>query len=187
MYLYRNTFPAGKETFIPKVSFTANRFDFPACHIDKSVYRTVKVNNYGDTSVKFAFEQKEDAVFSVSPRIGILHKNESKLLVLRFSPAEQKLYQESLKCCFNSTDSSAEDLIMHGQGYFSQLYFENNLVFRPTCVGTVAARSVQMRNTSKIDLHYKAKMTNSVANSRAVFSGYLHHPSVWISGAKRCN
>jgi hypothetical protein len=119
----RNTFPPGEDTFIPKINFGATRLDFPACHVDKSVYRTVRVSNTGDTPVKFSFVDMTPAganvmspgigggtllasdggaPFSVKPRTGILHKNESKLIVFRFSPGEQRAYEHALKCFFNN-------------------------------------------------------------------------------------
>ena len=122
--LFRNTFPPGEDTFIPKISFGATRLDFPACHVDKSVYRTVRVTNCGDTLVKFSFLDSEilsnigieggteltfssGPIFSVKPRIGILQKSESRLIVFRFSPSEQKEYDQALRCYFNNSHNNS--------------------------------------------------------------------------------
>jgi hypothetical protein len=106
-----NTIPPGEDTFIPKVTFGETRLDFPACQVHKSIYRTVRVSNCGDTPVRFSFPNSRnllndyelDNVFSVKPRVGMLHSNESRLILFRFSPTEQKLYENVLKCQFNSS------------------------------------------------------------------------------------
>ncbi|KAJ3349706.1 hypothetical protein HDU83_000324 [Entophlyctis luteolus] len=105
-----NTFPPGQETFVPKVELSATRIDFPACNIDNSSYRTVRISNTGDTPVKFEFEDLQVLemkglqqsqfggsivtqpfhAISVKPRVGLLRKNDSQLVVFRFNPSEQK-------------------------------------------------------------------------------------------------
>lgn len=117
-----NTFSPGEDTFLPKINFGALRLDFPSCHVDKTVYRTIRVSNTGDTPVKFAFmdsgslgggpgsigggtmlASRGGPPFSVKPRVGLLHKNESRLIVFRFSPGEQRIYEQALNCVFNSS------------------------------------------------------------------------------------
>ncbi|ORY53838.1 hypothetical protein BCR33DRAFT_674998 [Rhizoclosmatium globosum] len=193
-----NTFPPGEDTFIPKIEFGTSRLDFPACHVDKSVYQTVRIINTGDTPVKFAFVDTQfqyspvitgggvvtkqvysqgigggtplalqgGAPFSVKPRIGMLHKNESQLVVFRFSPSEQKTYEQALKCYFNSSLSNTYDLHIRGVGFFPQLTFENQnmLYFKPTCVGTLARRNFTARNTSRIKIKYEWKIPAQYAN-----------------------
>ncbi|KAJ3413734.1 hypothetical protein HDV05_007637 [Chytridiales sp. JEL 0842] len=174
----RNTFPPGEDTFIPKIDFGATRLDFPSCHVDKSVYRTVRISNTGDTPVKFSFvdltpsqsytsssttgsgytsmshgigggtplASEGGAPFSVKPRTGILHKNESKLIVFRFSPT---MY----------------DLHVRGVGYIPQISFDNQntLCFKPTCVGSLAKRVFQIRNTSRILVNFEWKIPEQYA------------------------
>eukprot|EP00842_Homolaphlyctis_polyrhiza_P005315 jgi/Hompol1/5785/HPOL_004691-RA len=171
-----NTFPPGEDTFIPKISFGATRLDFPACHVDKSVYRTVRVSNAGDTSVKFSFldsgirsnmgigggtelASKGGAIFSVKPRIGILNKGESRLIVFRFSPSEQRDYEQALKCYFNSSlnNSYVGDLQVRGVGHYPEITFDgtNALCFKPTCIGAVAVRHFSIRNISRISVNFE--------------------------------
>lgn len=170
-----NTFPPGEDTFIPKIDFGATRLDFPSCHVDRSVYRTVRVSNTGDTPVKFAFmdgvNTGEDrdlrgSPFSVKPRFGVLSKNESKLIVFRFNPSEQRAYEHALKCYFNSAFSNAQDFHVHGVGYFPQLSFDNNntLVFKPTCVESVSRRSFKARNSSRISVNFEWKIPEQYAS-----------------------
>ena len=136
-------------SYIPRITFdNAMRIDFPSCHVDKSVYRTIKVTNTGDTPVKFSFHDTVDLslltnlkyaqqtgynvmahelikmtsdmpnmpaatsniskffqthVLSVKPKYGLLKKNESQLMALRFAPQEQKLYETPLRCYFNGS------------------------------------------------------------------------------------
>ncbi|KAJ3030918.1 UNVERIFIED_CONTAM: hypothetical protein HDU68_007279 [Siphonaria sp. JEL0065] len=194
-----NTFPPGEDTFIPKIEFGTIRLDFPACHVDKSVYQTVRISNAGDTPVKFAFVDTQfqfsaingnsnnpslspsinqgigggtplalqgGAPFSVKPRIGMLNKNESRLVVFRFSPSEQKSYEQALKCYFNSSLSNTYDLQIRGVGFFPQLVFDNQnmLFFKPTCVGTLARRSFTARNTSRIKIKFEWKIPNQYSH-----------------------
>lgn len=118
----------------------AERLDFPSCYVDKSVYRSIRLTNTGDTAVMFNFI--DDAVissaanllktsqsntslnngmlwkaflpasaggpsFSVKPRAGLLEKNESQLVVFRFSPGEARLYEQSLQILFNGSFSNS--------------------------------------------------------------------------------
>ncbi|TPX66179.1 hypothetical protein SpCBS45565_g04639 [Spizellomyces sp. 'palustris'] len=166
-----NTFSPEQDTFIPKIDFGATRLDFPSCHVDKSVYRTVRVSNTGDTPVHFAIldggltgigggtalASLGGAAFTVKPRLGLLKKNESRLLVFRFSPSEQRVYEQALKCSFNSSAANSYDLQMRGVGYFPHLTFgtQNTLCFKPTCIGAVAKRTFPARNTSRITVNFE--------------------------------
>ncbi|KAJ3035518.1 hypothetical protein HDV00_003672 [Rhizophlyctis rosea] len=179
-----NTFSPGEDTFLPKINFGALRIDFPSCHVDKTVYRTVRVSNTGDTPVKFAFMDNNfpggpgsigggtalatrgGPPFSVKPRVGLLHKNEARLIVFRFSPGEQRVYEQALNCVFNSSAGNTHDLQMRGVGYYPQLSFadHNALSFRPTCVGAIAQRKFEVRNASRISVNY-APMKGSLASN----------------------
>lgn len=140
--------------------------------VDKSVYRTVRVTNNGDTPVKFCFQESTGIsssaiggevelaseggpIFSVKPKVGMLHPTESRLIVLRFSPSEQRIYNDTITCYFNDTASSRYDLQVQGYGYYPQLSFDNELHFKPTCIGAVAERKFTIRNNSKINVIYE--------------------------------
>ena len=108
----RNTFPPGEDSFVPKVSVGSDSIDFPSCYIDRAVYRTIRLANLGDQPVIYSFMSTPDdplsppsdeQVFSVKPKVGILQKNDSQLVVFRFSPSEAKFYEKSLKVFFNGS------------------------------------------------------------------------------------
>ena len=99
-----NTFPSGQDTFIPKIDWSNARVVFPSCYVDRSEYQILKIANAGDTTIKFSFldagvnsvlgigggtdlASHQGSVFSVKPRIGVLRKNETRLIVLRFCPS----------------------------------------------------------------------------------------------------
>jgi hypothetical protein len=141
-------------------------------HVDKSVYRTVRVTNDGDTPAKFCFSDSSNPsssgiggdvqlasdggpIFSMKPKVGVLHPTESRLIVLRFSPSEQKIYDEIITCYFNDTESSRYDLQMHGYGFYPQITFDSVLHFKPTCIGAVAERKFSIRNNSKIGVMFE--------------------------------
>ncbi|KAJ3182506.1 hypothetical protein HDU85_002604 [Gaertneriomyces sp. JEL0708] len=179
-----NTFPPTQSFFIPKVSFNALRLDFPSCHVDKSVYRTVRVSNTGDTPVHFAMldsvgegvgggtplASMGGAAFSVKPRVGVLHRNENRLLVFRFSPGEERAYEQALRCAFNGSWDQAYDLHMKGAGYFPHLSFDSNnmLFFRPTCIGAIAKRTFEARNKSRITVKFEWRIPQQYASIIAV-------------------
>jgi cilia- and flagella-associated protein 65 len=193
---FRNTFPPGKETFIPKVNFSANKFDFPGCHVDKSNYRTVRVTNSGDTPVKFSFLEPGNKstmgiggdvklaseggpAFSMKPLVGVLQPAESRLIVLRFSPSEQRMYDDAITCYFNSTETSRYELQMHGYGFFPQVSFESELNFKPTCIGAVAGREFTIRNNSKIDVMFEVPVAvTTVEYSKAICLSRFHLATV---------
>ena len=112
-----NTFPPGEDTFIPKTNFGRTNVVFPPCFVDRSEYQILRIANAGDTTVKFSFldnftggiggdtelSYKGGSVFSVKPRVGVLKKNESRLIALRFSPSEKRLFEEAFTCFFNNS------------------------------------------------------------------------------------
>lgn len=170
-----NTFPPGKETFIPKVDFSRSRFDFPACHVDRSVYHPVLVTNSGDTSIKFSFNEiggttkaneslvplsqagnrQTMAIFSIKPSVGVLQKNESKLILMRFAPSDQRIYDEIATCYFNSSEANNFILNMYGYGYYPRISFDPILQFKPTSIGAVAGRFFTIKNNSKINVAFE--------------------------------
>ncbi|KAI8834503.1 hypothetical protein BC829DRAFT_448428 [Chytridium lagenaria] len=128
-----NTFPPGEDTFIPKINFGANRLDFPSCHVDKSVYRTVRVSNTGDTPVKFAFiEGNSNTAHGIGG--GTLLASEG--------------------------GHPFSDLHVRGYGFVPHLSFENDniLCFRPTCIGSQSSRVFIARNTSRISVDFEWKI-----------------------------
>lgn len=56
------------------------------------------------------------AAFTVKPRVGLLRKDESRLLVFRFSPSEQRIYEQALKCAFNSSAANSYVGRLEGEG-----------------------------------------------------------------------
>ncbi|KAJ2994628.1 hypothetical protein HDV02_001454 [Globomyces sp. JEL0801] len=172
-----NTFPPGEDTFIPKIEFDRTKVVFPPCYVDRSQYQTIKISNTGDTSVKFSFldlgldsqlgiggssERASNGgpIFSVKPRIGVLKKNETRLIVLRFSPSREGTYEDSFTCYFNNSTQNTYSLHLRGFGAYPKLSFgkNNSLNFKPTCIGSVAARKFHIRNTSKTSVHFEWKI-----------------------------
>jgi hypothetical protein len=115
-----NTFPPGQDTFIPKIDWGKARVVFPSCYVDRTEYQILKIANAGDTTVKFSFldtginatnggsgesdiASRPGCGFSVKPRIGVLRKNEVRLIVLRFCPEERRLFEEAFTCFFNNS------------------------------------------------------------------------------------
>ncbi|KAJ3335278.1 hypothetical protein HDU91_002257, partial [Kappamyces sp. JEL0680] len=187
-----NTFPPGEDTFIPKIDFGRTRVVFPPCYVDRSEYQTVKIANAGDTTVKFSFLDNTNAAgiggdtelstlggpaFSVKPRVGVLKKNESRLIVFRFSPSEKMLYEQAFTCYFNNSVHSKYDLQLNGFGAYPEIVFsaDNSLTFKPTYVGSLASRSFPIRNRSKAYLHFEWQIPKHFQNIVSIdpLTGFL--------------
>jgi hypothetical protein len=112
-----NSFVAGGETFLPKIDFhhSARNLNFFGCAVGGSIYRTIRITNSGDTPVKFCFSATETSqneaestaqTFTVKPRRGLLARDQSQLIVFRFTPKEAIVYEQVLKAYFNDSSSS---------------------------------------------------------------------------------
>jgi hypothetical protein len=183
-----NTFPPGQDTFIPKIDWGKQRVTFSSCYVDRSEYQVLKIANAGDTTVKFSFldlgtnsqtgngcsgdlASRAGSAFSAKPRIGVLRKNETRLIVLRFCPSEKRLYEEGFTCFFNNSVHSTYSLHLRGHGSIPDVQFENDnsLRFKPTCIGSVSQRRFQVRNTSKVSLQYEWHIPKHFANIIGIY------------------
>jgi len=81
--------------------------------LNKTYYRTVRIKNSGDTVVRYTFMNEEEIqklnmddephnqkrkVFSIREANGALIKNETKLMVIRFNPIEEIMYDKKQNC-----------------------------------------------------------------------------------------
>ncbi|KAJ3342118.1 hypothetical protein HDU93_003334 [Gonapodya sp. JEL0774] len=84
--------------------------EMPSCNSLQSVYRTVRVANEGDNSVKVLFltgSQDKDReqgppIFDIKPASCLLKHGDAQLVVVKFSPRESQSYREVIKCTFNN-------------------------------------------------------------------------------------
>jgi hypothetical protein len=178
-----NTFPSGKDTFIPKIGWGKTKLIFPSCYVDRSEYQIMQISNTGDTTVKFsfldvgtmkslriggdvAFASNGGPVFSVKPRVGVLEKNEKKLIIFRFSPGDNRLFDEANICYFNNSIHSNYNLQTKGYGSYPSLIFDsiNKISFKPTCLGSLSERKFSARNKSKVLLNFEWKIPNHYAS-----------------------
>ncbi|KAJ3087435.1 hypothetical protein HK102_011114 [Quaeritorhiza haematococci] len=236
MSVATNAAPLAATTTSPSTVSAPPRhwLDFPCCHVDCAVYRTVRVTNTGDTPVKFTFVYVEagsgvdgmarspsrsppkngigignvtisgsgdsgamgsgggfsgesGGVFSVKPRLGVLNKNEARLLVFRFSPAEARVYRGVVKAIFNGSVANGVDIHIRGQGTYPAITFAPSintsiavqavgakgsasgdlggtstvLFFKPTCVGATSVKQLWVRNTSKVFVEFEWRIPKS--------------------------
>jgi hypothetical protein len=122
-----NTFPSHEEAFMPKVRIhrTTSTLHFAGCGIGQSIYRTVRISNDGDTPVKYGIGVGQKGVkyelssfydvlklgndvknFTVKPRVGVLGRNQSQLVVMQFTPYEAEAYESMLLTFFNNSLTS---------------------------------------------------------------------------------
>jgi cilia- and flagella-associated protein 65 len=169
-----NTFPTDHATFIPKIDWGKCKLTFSSCFVDRSQYEVLKITNAGDTTVKFSFldlgissqngkmitgdlASRIGSAFSVKPRIGVLRKGETRMVMLRFCPFEKRLYEEVMTCYFNNSPLSTYKLNLRAYGSIPDVIFgtDNTVRFKPTCVGSMASRVFQIQNISKVALDFE--------------------------------
>jgi hypothetical protein len=61
-----------------------------------------------------SFGSDNSRTFSVTPKFCLLNPNQDKLIVLKFSPREERLFDSTIKCVFNNSmnDSYVNKLLV---------------------------------------------------------------------------
>ena len=187
-----HTFYGNVEEFLPKANFLSRKLNFPPCPIGCSVYLTTVLSNNGDTPVKFEFQDSlhsfhlnEQKNIIVKPRVGIVPSGESQIIGLCFSAKEAKMYSESLLCILNDSPRNAVELHLTGSGNVPNVIMDKNLYFKPTCVGAISQRSMEIQNASRIPVRFawsipeKAQSTFTVEPQFGIVRGNEKSHVTW--------
>ncbi|KAK3287418.1 hypothetical protein CYMTET_5071, partial [Cymbomonas tetramitiformis] len=166
-----HTFLGSGEEFTPKAEFTTKRVQFPPCEVGQSTYTTVALVNNGDTPIKYAFPDyakmgyQEDlalsveagsGVYKVHPASGIIPSHQFAIVSFRFSSLLAQTFTEKLTCMLNNSPTNLLELTLSGTASIPRLKLDSSSVyFKPTCVGATSMRHVQLRNTSRIPVHFQ--------------------------------
>ncbi|ORX51756.1 hypothetical protein BCR36DRAFT_287578 [Piromyces finnis] len=176
-----NTFSPDINNYLPNIEFPNKIINFPSCIINKTYYRTIRIKNSGDTIVKYSFMNEEELqevpedkenqdikkkIFSVKDDNGILMKYESKLIVIRFNPIEEKLYSIKQDCFLNNSYKNKYEITFKGECDYPSVVFDNDstVFFKPICVNSSTEKSFSGKNISNIKLYYKWKIPNNYKN-----------------------
>ena len=152
-----HTFYGNVEEFLPRANFLTRKLNFPPCPIGCSVYLTTVLRNNGDTPVKFEFQDSLHSLeknILVKPRVGIVPSGGSQIIGLCFSAHEARVYNESLLCVLNDSPRSAIELHLAASGNVPSVITEKNLYFKPTCVGALSHRKMEIQNASRIPVRF---------------------------------
>ena len=156
-----HTFYGNVEEFLPRANFLSRKLNFPPCPIGCSVYLTAVLQNNGDTPVKFEFQDSLHSLYLseqknilVRPRVGIVPSGGSQIIGLCFSAKEAKVYNESLLCILNDSPRNAIELHLTASGNVPNVIMDKSLYFKPTCVGALSHRIMEMQNASRIPVRF---------------------------------
>ena len=167
--------------FMPKCHFTArgHRLLFPPTVKGDYSYQTLALVNDGDTAVGFEFPSKRvsdvaielgGSPFSCFPTKGVVDPRSFTLVTFRFDARDVEAHREILTCALNGSTENAVALDVRAQGHVPKLKvgFDNSFVFKPTCVGAVTARDVDVTNLSRINVLYEWDIPEKLASTIAV-------------------
>ena len=108
--------------------------------------------------------------FSCFPTKGVVHARSFALVTFRFDAADERPRREPLVCALNGSMENALALDARARGFFPKLRVgaDDAFVFKPTCVGAVAARDVDVTNVSRINVLYEWSVPTSLSDVLSV-------------------
>ena len=177
VWAHGHTFGGSTEAFMPKCSFSSrgSRLMFPPTVRGDCSYQTLTLTNEGDTAVSFEFPSKRgggesDGPFSCFPSKGVVAPKSFGLVTFRFDASDTKAHHEKLVCALNGSADNSIALDVHAQGHLPRVKIgaDNSFVFKPTCVGAVTARDVELQNVSRINVLYEWAIPERLAATLGV-------------------
>ena len=174
------------DAFMPKCHFSCRggRLFFPPTVRGERAYLTVALINDGDTAVGFEFPTKrpdategENASAAAAasplrcfPSKGHVMPHSHALVTFRFDARDTRQHVESIACSLNGSEKNVLVLNARAQGFVPSLVVgdEDSFVFKPTCVGAITTRDVNVVNKSRIDILYEWAIPEKLAGVLAV-------------------
>jgi hypothetical protein len=96
-----HTFQPNNETFLPKLTFDAQKVVFPAIDSGDSFYKTILMANDGSTPIHYSLLEDPTSTFQVKPSKGLL-RDKYQLLVVKTTPQQENVQlRHQLQCHFN--------------------------------------------------------------------------------------
>eukprot|EP00833_Pecoramyces_ruminatium_P012175 jgi/Orpsp1_1/1186207/evm.model.d7180000048904.1 len=113
---------------------------------------------------------EKNKIFSIREANGILMKNETKLMVVRYDPLEEKSYNIKQNCYLNNLYKNKYELTLRGECNYPVLVFDNDsmIFFKPVCINSSTEKTFNARNMSNIKLYYKWKIPNNYKNTAII-------------------
>ncbi|XP_059144553.1 cilia- and flagella-associated protein 65-like [Physella acuta] len=173
-----HTFLPNNETFLPRTSIFPSVLVFPAVNTGESSYRSIVVQNTGDTPILFdlhktldmqpltktrcASKEHREHVFGVKPKRGIL-KAGYQIVTVRMNPAVVDSFSHQLLIQLNENEKYNQVVQLCGSAESAQVLLDNEgtMYFRPTCVGTCTSKSYGFKNLTRIPLRFQWVITQN--------------------------
>lgn len=151
-----HTFAGAGEAFTPKAAFSPRVVHFAPVEPGEAAYRTVLLDNAGDTPVRFEVQDSAlSRAFACRPRKGVIPAHGFQLVALRFRAGRACSLAERAVVVLNN--SSAIELPLHAAAQRPRVAVEgvsvsgdtSTLAFKPTCVGAATRREVTLHNAGR--------------------------------------
>mmetsp|Transcript_9855 Transcript_9855/g.22507 ORF Transcript_9855/g.22507 Transcript_9855/m.22507 type:complete len:1836 (-) Transcript_9855:105-5612(-) len=164
-----NTFPIGMEAFTPKLRVPSTRISFPACAVGDKAYQIIEMYNDADTPLRYLFGEDETGVFRCKPNNGLIMPHCAQLVAFMFCPLEAKRYEHVTTCVLNGSSVLGVKLTLIGRGNATSIELETyHLQVKPTSVGSVTTRAIDMKNPTGIPIFYQCLVPESCSRVLAV-------------------
>lgn len=151
-----HTFPNHKETFIPVCTWDHTTMVFPpVTSLADSVYRTCLLTNAGDNPIHYSFQLDDSQVFTSYPCAGLL-RDKYQIIVFKMNPMEIGVNKSKIKCTINDTEKFSQnfELVTSAEVPEVTLSPKDFVYFKPTCIGNVSQRTVEVKNVSRVSLRF---------------------------------
>eukprot|EP00118_Oscarella_pearsei_P004948 m.21985 g.21985 ORF g.21985 m.21985 type:complete len:1729 (+) comp28260_c0_seq1:44-5230(+) len=160
-----HTFSSEKERFLPRLTFSTEKIVFQPVSPGWVSFRTLLFNNTGDTPVKFRFEEDPDGFCTCKPIQSVM-SDEHQIVVFGMKPGKVASYHRQVNCMINEADKHQKkfELVGSAENPVIKLENEGSLFFKPTCIGTVSSRPLQVKNLSRIPLNFSWQIPASEAH-----------------------
>lgn len=76
------------------------------CGVGQSTFTSIQLVNKTDTPSFFKFEEDVAKNFEVYPKYGMIQGNKFKIIMVKFTPSQPKLYEKTLNCWLNNSSDS---------------------------------------------------------------------------------
>lgn len=99
-----HSFNHGAQPFIPMINILPHsEVTLSPCGIGQSTFTSIQLLNKTDTPAFFKFEEDVHKNFEVFPKHGMIYGHKFKIIIIKFTPKEAKLYGKTLNCWLNNS------------------------------------------------------------------------------------
>jgi cilia- and flagella-associated protein 65 len=187
-----NTFPASMEPFTPKLRVPTTRINFPACTVNDKAYQVVEMYNDADTPMRYQFDADQAGIFLVKPNNGLIMPQRAQLVAFKFWPKEAQRYEHHIMCTMNGSVLHAVEFTLVGKGNATAVTLDTqHLQIKPTCVGSVTTRTVDIHNPTGVPMYYNWSIPEAyrkcllVEPKQGVLRGNERHTLYWHFAPKK--